>query len=286
MNQKSNFYRFYNNGNFLRFTFLCLLTPFLQLSALDEKSVLLPMNDSQDIAKSNFDISLVSPFPQTMAKYSLNLNYRAWENFSLGFNLIRDINKYRDDGAYHNDYIFYKSFANQGTSLTLPFDSETIYDQTKFNGSIFGRYYFSKEKSHTWYSTFHLGRSSGWNVTENTNLVFISEMTKKDKGSFQPMPLSMNYNIRPYYYSSFGVGVQIFFEKLFTGLFVIFEFGVTYNLNGKEKVTAYNDPSRYYYPNLTVAELFFFQTIAQRSDGYYQNYNIFIVPLIGYSYAF
>ena len=240
----------------------------------------MPINNEELLSSRSLELSLVAPFPQMEPKYSVNLNYKRKDKYSVGFALIRDMKKYSENYTYNTDYIIEKGIYDGSSTLSLPLDSETTYNQTKWSGNLFGRYYFYSESGLVLYSTLIAGRSSGWNITETvkTTLDFSNQGIL-----FKTNTLKIDYNVHPYYFISTGLGFQIFFDKIFDGMFLNIEFGLTYNINVKETVTASNDPSRFYFPQLNGIDLFIYQELAKNKPGFSQSSNFYLIPWIGYS---
>jgi hypothetical protein len=237
-----------------------------------------PKPAKQDFDNS-LDISVVPPFPSGVNKYSLMLNYKIWSNFSVGLSGIMDSRTYELDYITH-DYVLTRGILNRPREIALPLSTEHRGDERNPGFLMFGRYYLDQEDWLKVYVFGGLGRRMGWKNEEIT----LFEYSSVNGGLISP--LNVEYNVKPFWFLSVGIGYQFYFNKILDGLFVSLELGYTRILGARETVYAYNDPIRSLYYQYTPTELALAKLGAENSGGYARSSNIFIIPWLGYSIKF
>lgn len=261
------------------FLILILNSSLLSQDSLEVDPLDQPKHKQEKFQKS-LDISVIPPLPGGVNKYSFMVNYKIWDKFSIGFSGIMDSRTYELD-YITNDYVLTRGALNTPPEISLPFVTEHRGDERNPGFFLFGRYYFDKEDD--WLNVYvfgGVGRRMGWKNEE----IILFEYSSVNGGLISP--LNVEYNVKPFWFLSVGMGFQFFLNQILDGLFVSLELGITQNLGVRETVYAYNDPVRSIYTQYTPTELALAKLGADNSGGYARSSNIFLIPWVGYSIKF
>jgi len=256
-----------------------LLNSSLWSQDIQEKVLINQPKHTQEKSQKSLDISVIPPLPGGVNKYSLMLNYKIWDNFSIGISGIMDSRTYELDYITH-DYVLSRGLLNRPSEISLPFATEHRGDERNPGFLLFGRYYLDKEDWLNVYIFGGVGRRMGWKNEEIT----LFEYSSVNGGLISP--LNVEYNVKPFWFLSAGIGYQFFLKNILNGLFVSLELGLTQNLGLRETVYAYNDPVRSIFNQYTPTELALAKLGAENSGGYARSSNIFLIPWVGYSIEF